>query len=99
MAASTPFRGKLPYRMTYELTPPANMNGVLMAGLQYYRFGDKLEMTGNQTVLVHFDGFMVVDSGYEIIVDVTAAPIANLKAKYTLRTQKSLLPRTRCYVF
>ena len=34
----TPFRGKLPYRMTYELTPPTNMNGVLMAGLQYYKF-------------------------------------------------------------
>lgn len=91
-ATSSPFRGQIPYTMTYELTPPANMGGALKRGLEYYKFGDRLEKTDRGSVLVHFNGAMVVDSGYEIVVDVTAVPVHEPESGFLMQSVQTVFP-------
>ena len=71
------------------------LSGQLLQGLRYYELGDRIEESNRGTVLIHFDGEMVVDSGYEIVVDVTAAPLIDsmeLDEGFVYRSQQSLLP-------
>lgn len=91
-ATSNPYRGRIPYTLTYELTPPANMVNALELGLEFYKFGDRRETTDRGTVLVQFDGVMVVDSGYEIVVDLTAVPVDDPESGVIMNSKQIVYP-------
>lgn len=91
-ATSSPSIGEIPYTMTYELTPPAGMTQTLRKGMELWRFGNKVEETDRGTVLVHFPGVLVVDSGYEIVVDVIAVPIHDQKSRSIMKSQQTVYP-------
>jgi hypothetical protein len=59
--------------------------------MQYFGFGDKIEKTESGSLLVHFDGVMILDSGYEIVVDVTSAPTDDPDNSYHMM-RRSLFP-------
>lgn len=91
-ATSFPFRGQIPFTMTYELGSPASMDQRLKQALEFYRIGDRTTTTSRGSVLVHFDGAMVVDSGNEIEVEVTAVPIHNPLSGYLLNSKQTVFP-------
>lgn len=90
-ATSSPFRGTIPYTMTYELTSPANMGSSLRQALEFYRIGDSVSSAPG-SVLVHFDGAMLVDAGNEIEVEVTAVPLHAPLSGYILNSKQAVFP-------
>jgi hypothetical protein len=91
-ASSTQMRGKIPFIMTYEMTAVnAGLTDQLLDGLKHYKLGDRIESTDRGTLLIHFDGAMIVDTGYEIVVNVNATDIPDTDPDF-YSSRQSLLP-------
>lgn len=77
-ALSSPVKGTIPYTMTYELIPRVKgeaLSNVLSAGIDFFNLSDRAEVKSDGRILVHFDGEISIDAGYQIVVDVTAFPM------------------------
>lgn len=78
-AFTNPFQGTIPYRMTYKLSPLVDgteNHEIIMKGIKFFKMADQLDMNGT-SVLVHFDGSITIDSGYEVAIDVVSTPLSN----------------------
>ena len=61
--------GRIPFKLTYELTPPVNLLPVVKLALQYFRMADSVEISQTGTVHAVFNGVIDVNLAYDFDVE------------------------------
>lgn len=78
-AFSKPIQGSVPFTAIYELQTPETSSAavdILEKGLKKYGL-DRTDRTSRGTVLVHFEGSMVVNAGHDDHVEIKSIPISS----------------------
>lgn len=70
-AHSHPYKGQVPFKAVYELTPSGTHTvQILSASLKKYGFNESFEVRNDRTLLVKVEGRVDVNAGHEVDVDI-----------------------------
>jgi len=73
---STPYKGTLPYTISYELYPRGNRTlDTIMKGLEHFKMADKVTKLSDGAIIVEFEGRIKIDTGYDVFVDIAPTPL------------------------
>ena len=92
-ANSVAYSGTLRFTVSYELLPvESGATDMIYRGIQFFNLADRIEKTDSGTILVHFDGQLLVDSAHEVTVNVVSLSTDSSSTEPIFATTQTLFP-------